>query len=269
MSNIKEQTINKLKTELKTKSIGQVIKYYPTISSTNEEARRVAELGAIEGTVVFADMQSGGRGRRNRVWESPVGGIWLTIILRPKIAPVHAPIITLLTGIAGVNTISKTTNLNSTLKWPNDIRINGKKVCGILTELTAEHDKVSYILVGLGFNVNNKISDFTKDLRSKVTTLSKELKYMVDRNQFIRQFFEEFENLYFKFIQDPERIIPKILKTWCQASDTIGRTVRVETINETIIGLAARLDRDGALIIKTINSKENRIIAGDCIYLEQ
>jgi BirA family biotin operon repressor/biotin-[acetyl-CoA-carboxylase] ligase len=269
MSNIKEQIIKKLKNGLNTKLIGQDIKYYSTLSSTNEEARRLADLGAIEGTVVLAETQTGGRGRRGRAWESPAGGIWFTILLRPRITPALAPLITLISGISGVNTISKIANLNSTLKWPNDIRINGKKVCGILTELTTEQDMVSYILVGLGFNVNNKVSDFPIELSDKATTLSEELNHELDRNLFTRDFFEEFENLYFNFVQNPDKYLSEILEEWRKVSDTLGRNVKIETISGVINGIAIDISPEGALILKKETGEELKIIAGDCIYLDQ
>lgn len=259
----------KLKTGLKTKFIGQEIKHYESIPSTNAEGRRLAEEGVDEGTVVISEEQTQGRGRRGRAWSSPKGGIWLTIILRPKIPPSYAPVITLLTGIVCAKTIEKVTKLKPTLKWPNDVHIKGKKVCGILTELSSEPDMVKYALVGLGINANNKISDFPKELQAQVTTLITELKQPINRVDFFQNLLMEFERLYIPFTKDPIVNIPKIIKSWCGISDTIGRDVKIETITGTIAGFATEISEDGSLIVVTKSGEKERIIAGDCIYLDQ
>lgn len=252
---------------LKTKLVGREIKYYSEISSTNEEGRRSAELGASDGTVIIAETQIRGRGRRGRAWASPLGGVWLSIILRPNIPPEHAPILTLLTGVAVARTIKLATNLTATLKWPNDVLINGNKVCGILTEISAEPDMINYVVIGLGINANITADKFPKDIRDLVTSLELELEHKVDRVKFTQLLFEEFEKYYLEFCSHDRQIIPEVLDGWRQLTDTLGREVKIETINGAIIGRATDIAEDGALLVLAENGMIRRIIAGDCIYL--
>jgi BirA family biotin operon repressor/biotin-[acetyl-CoA-carboxylase] ligase len=258
-----------IRSELKTKVIGRNINYHEALPSTNKEARVLAENEAANGTIIVAETQSSGRGRRGRSWESPPGGLWMTIVLRPSISPEKAPMLTLLTGMVVAQTIQDISGLEIKLKWPNDVRIGGKKVCGILTELSAEQDIVNYILVGLGINVNVTIDKFPKELRSQVTSISHELKHTIDRVEFAKQLLENFEKEYLDFAKDPETAIPIIIEHWRQLSDTIGRTVKVETITGSNVGLAKNIAPDGALIVESETGELIRIIAGDCVYLDQ
>ncbi len=258
-----------IKAGLQTKIIGRDIKYYTDISSTNEEARRLAEDGAKEGLIVTAETQNKGRGRRSRKWLSPKGGMWLTIVLRPNIAPRLAPLLTLLTGIVVARAIRSEFKLKATLKWPNDVRINGKKVCGILTELSSENEIVNYILIGLGINVNVSLHDFPKDLRNQITSLQEVLEHEVDKISFTRKILEGFEEEYLLFCRLEKKGITELIKNWRQLSDTLGRNIKIETITETLTGLAVDIAEDGALLVRTKIGEEHKILAGDCIYLDQ
>ena len=264
-----EEIGHKIIAGLDTKLIARELKYYPTITSTNQKARELAEADAPEGTMVIAETQDEGRGRRGRVWVSPKGGLWLTIVLRPHIPPNHAPIITLLTGVVVAKSIRDTTKLNATVKWPNDVRIHDKKVCGILTEINTEPEITNYILLGLGINVNIQKTNFPKELQNSVTSLQVELNSELDKIHFLQQLLMEFEKEYLKFSKSPAKNIPKVLKMWRQYSDTLGRNVKIETISGEISGLAADISNDGALIIVTEHGEEHKIVAGDCIYLDQ
>lgn len=258
-----------LRVGLETKIIGSVIRYFSELSSTNEEARRLADEGAHEGLVLIAETQSKGRGRLGRQWFSPRGGLWLTIVLRPKIAPNHAPLLTLLSGVAVARCIRDTAGLKATLKWPNDVRIKGKKVCGILTEMRAEQDVINYVLIGLGINVNLSVKQFPKDLRKMVTSIQEETNKEIKRIVFTQELLKEFEQEYVIFCKDTIRRIPEVIRTWRSLSDTLGRNVMVETSVGTLKGLAADIAEDGALVIITETGEEHKIVAGDCIYLNQ
>ena len=147
---------------IKTETLGKEIKYYSEIGSTNEEAKKLARDNAKEGTLVIADKQVSGKGRLGKVWDSPRGtGIWMSLILRPHIMPSEAGQLTLIAGLNMCEAIEKITGLKAEIKWPNDIIINSKKVCGILTEMSAELEQIKYVIVGIGVNVNN--SHFPKD----------------------------------------------------------------------------------------------------------
>jgi BirA family biotin operon repressor/biotin-[acetyl-CoA-carboxylase] ligase len=243
--------------------LGREIIYYSKVTSTNEVARDLANHGADDGAIVLADIQSRGRGI------SPYGGLWLTIILRPKIPPHHAPVLTLLTGVVVAEVIQKMTGLKTTLKWPNDVRINEKKVCGILTELSAEQDLISYILVGIGLNVNLSVKKFPKELRDYATSIEIEFKKKLNRVEIGQRLLNKFEKEYLHLCENLPESIKKIVKKWRLLSDTLGRHVKIETISGTTEGLAADIESDGALLIITDNGEEERIIAGDCVYLDQ
>jgi BirA family biotin operon repressor/biotin-[acetyl-CoA-carboxylase] ligase len=257
-----------LKSEPTTQIIGKEIFYYSTLSSTNKVARNKAEEDAPDGSIIIAETQGSGRGRRGRSWESPPGGLWFTIILKPKLAPMYAPIITLLTGIACANAINNNTRLETTLKWPNDVRIKGKKVCGVLTELSTGPDLVNYILVGLGINVNNKFSDFPFELQTKATTLKHELNRQVNRKELLKEFLSEFEMLYLPFTEEPQKQNHKIINMWCKISDTIGKDVVIETVSGSMSGVAVDISKNGSLVLENKWGKREEIIAGDCIYIE-
>jgi BirA family biotin operon repressor/biotin-[acetyl-CoA-carboxylase] ligase len=172
-------------------------------------------------------------------------------------------------GVACAKAIEKITKLKTTLKWPNDVHIKGKKVCGILTEISSEPNKVRYIIVGLGINVNNEHSDFPKQLQAQVTTLLHELKKPVNRVDLFQELLMEFERLYIPFAVDPVKKIPEIIQSWREISDTIGRDVKIETISGSIAGLAVEISEDGSLLVETKSGEKKKIIAGDCIYLDQ
>jgi BirA family biotin operon repressor/biotin-[acetyl-CoA-carboxylase] ligase len=262
------KVIEQLKTGLQTKIIGKDIKYFQELPSTNDQARQLANAGADEGIVVLSDVQTEGRGRRGRFWESPAGGMWLTIILRPKIAPSKAPLLTLLTGSIVAQIIRDKYELEAMLKWPNDVRIDGKKVCGILTELNTEKDAVNFVLIGVGINVNNPSEMFPDELRPVVTTLREEIGHEVDKIELIKEFLMKFENKYIRFCEQETQSYADLIDTWRQLSDTIGRDVSIETITGSVLGQVDNITDDGALIIVTENGERIKILAGDCVYLE-
>ena len=188
---------------LQTAFVGKKVIYYPQLASTMDAARREAQRGASEGTVIIAGAQTGGRGRMKRTWLSPQGNIALSIILRPDVS--YLPYLVMLASLAVVRSIEAVTGLKPKIKWPNDILIGGKKVCGILTELSAEQDMVDYVLVGVGLNANVKVNQFPKMLQSQVTSIQKEFARKIDRVAFTQRFFEEFEKMYLAFTSDPSR----------------------------------------------------------------
>lgn len=145
--------------------LGNKIYYYSVIGSTNEAAKKLAQEGTPHGTLLIAERQEKARGRMGRAWSSPHGGIWLSIILRPNLAPQEAPKLTMMTAVAVTEAIIEKTGINARIKWPNDILIDGEKACGILTEMSAEMDAVNYVIVGIGINVNNE--DFPSELKNK------------------------------------------------------------------------------------------------------
>jgi len=264
-----QDSLKILKDNLSTEKLGHEILYFQKLSSTNDEARKQSETGVSEGLVVIADVQTEGRGRRGRLWESPIGGLWFTIVLRPDIEIKSAPLLTLLTGMVVANTIRSQFKLNATLKWPNDVRINGKKVCGILTELSTEKEKINFVLIGVGLNVNNATDQFPEELQPTVTTLVEETGHDIDKNNLILALLQEIEQAYLRFCEKQTENSLEIISKWRELSDTIGRNVKIETVSSSFSGRAIDISENGALIVKNSSGEIQRIIAGDCIYLNQ
>jgi BirA family biotin operon repressor/biotin-[acetyl-CoA-carboxylase] ligase len=240
---------------LDTKIIGKKILFLKEVDSTNNRAKQIA-LEEKEGAVVISEKQTSGRGRRGRKWESPEGGIAISFILKPNVSPERAPQMTLISSLALVETLNKIHNgLNAKIKWPNDILISGKKISGILTELSADMEKINYVVVGVGVNLNSTV----ENLPENATSLKIETKEQVSIKQFLKSFFDHYDKLYLEYLNGG---IDQIIERWKKNSDTIGKKVKIIGINETYEGLAKDIDENGALILKT-NEKEIKVYSGD------
>jgi len=257
-------TSGEIKAGLRTKVIGKDIKYFKETESTNIIAREIAS-SVGEGTVVIAESQTSGRGRLGRKWISPEGGIWLSIILKPRIEPVYAPRITLLAGVSVAKTMQGF-GLPAKIKWPNDILVNGKKVCGILTEIGAEVDIIDYLVVGIGIDANVDTSTFPEEYRDNSTSLEKEMGHKINRVEFVQKLLEEFEALYTKFQKDG---FSQILEEWRNMSATIGQWVKITAQMRTIYGEAIGVDNEGALIVETGEGHLEKIVAGNCEHMRR
>lgn len=183
---------------LKTRRMGKEIRYFSQIDSTNQYAKRIAEEGALDGTLIIADEQTAGKGRSGRHWVTPPGeAIAFTLILRPKLTTDRISMVTLVMGLAVVQAINALYNLGAGIKWPNDAVVNGKKICGILTEMSAEISEIHYIVIGVGINAN--LTHFPEEIKSIATSLKLELGREVNRAELIARIMEEFERFYAKF----------------------------------------------------------------------
>ncbi len=253
-----------IKAGLKTSMMGKNIHYFKETESTNTLARDMA--GSVdEGTVVIAESQTGGRGRMGHKWISPEGGIWLSVVLKPRMQPLHAPRITLLAGVAVAKTI-RNFGLPAKIKWPNDVLINGKKVCGILTEIGAEMDSIQYVVVGVGIDANVDTETFPEEFRDSSTSLKNELGYDINRVEFVQKLLIELEALYLKFQKES---FTSIMEEWRMMSATIGQWVKITTQSRIIYGEAVGVDSDGALIIETGEGRLEKIVAGNCEHLRR
>ena len=235
-----------------TKYIGNETEYHDFVESTNDIAVERAREGVEEGYVVLADEQTGGRGRRERVWESPSGGIWTSVVLRPDFAPRDASLVTLAASVAVARAVEET-DVEPTIKWPNDVLIDGEKLCGILVEMEADAESISHAVVGIGLNANAKprVPD------SSPTSLAEHVG-KVDRAVLTANLLAELEDAY--------ESGDGILDEWRERSSTLGREVRVETPNETVEGVAESIDATGALVVST-DEGERVVTAGDCVHL--
>lgn len=240
---------------LETKIIGKKILFFEEVDSTNNKAKQIA-LGENEGTVVISEMQTSGRGRRGREWYSPKGGVYVSFVLKPNVSPEKASQLTLVSSLALVETLnSMDNNLNAKIKWPNDILISGKKISGILTELSADVEKINYIVVGVGINLNTEKGI----LPENGTSLKIEMKEEVSIKLFLKSFLEHYDSIYQEYINGK---IDLIIERWKNNSDTLGKKVKIIGINETFEGLAKDIDENGALILQT-KEKEIKVYSGD------
>jgi len=242
--------------------IGQQIHYFDELISTNTTAKELAN-SADEGTIVVAEVQKEGRGRLGREWISPRGGIWMSVILKPTISLVHASRLTLVAGVAITKAMRKL-GVDACIKWPNDILIGGKKVCGILTEVNAEIERVNYIVVGIGINANVNMNDFTGNVKNIATTLWSEIGKPIDRVSFIQDMLFEIEQEYIKFRTQP---FTGILDEWISLSDTIGHQVTITTPHKIFEGKAVGITGDGALVVEDPGGRRENVMAGLCIYV--
>jgi BirA family biotin operon repressor/biotin-[acetyl-CoA-carboxylase] ligase len=200
-----------------------------------------------------------------REWFSPKGGIWLSVVLRPRVSPGEVPKLALMLGVAVAKALLLE-GLECRLKWPNDVLVDDKKVCGILTEIDAEMDMVNYIIAGVGINVNNNLMDFPPEFRDAATTLKAELGREVPRAPIVRHFLEELERAYSLFSSGESSTM---LEEWRSLSGTLGRKVRIVTHSRTFEGVATNIDDDGALLLRLKNGNTVRILSGDCIHLKE
>jgi len=247
---------------LSTNYIGKVIDYFPELKSTNITAKEKALHRAeriVEGRLIIAERQSAGKGRLGREWFSPAGGIWLSIILYPQLSPSYISRITLMTAVAVVQAIKVYTQIESQIKWPNDVLINEKKVCGILTEMSTELDMINWVVIGIGINVNINIWDFPEDIQKNTTSLKETSGKEISRVKLLQAFLWEFEKYYEKL---KKKEFSSILKEWKLYSHTLGRKIRVDMGEKIIIGEAVEINEEGVLILKKEDGELIKIISG-------
>lgn len=249
-----------IQARLTTSVFGRDIHYFSDTESTNNVAKKLAAEGCPEGAIVVAESQQGGKGRLSRGWFSPFAkGIWLSIVLRPPFSPQDAPKCTLLAAVALNRAIRKVGRITCGIKWPNDILYQGKKMVGILTEMSAEMDAINYVVIGAGINVNVDQIDFPENLSGIATSLSAAAGHPVDRMTLLCEILEQLELSYNTAVQEG---FEQILDDWREQSITLGQTVDVFGVNRTFSGIAQNIDGEGALLVKTDKGTE-RVLAGD------
>jgi BirA family biotin operon repressor/biotin-[acetyl-CoA-carboxylase] ligase len=236
---------------------GWRIDFHREVGSTQEVARELAVGGASEDMVVVAEQQSNGRGRLGRSWVSPLGGVYLSFILRPQLKPIEILRLPLLAGVAVAEALREVSGLQPSLKWPNDVLLGGMKVGGILCELDAETDSVNHIILGIGVNVNNETP---RKLKRIATSLKEECGMLFSRAEFIRCLLDKMESLYLK--SKHEGFEP-ILAAWKKLSSTLGSEVIAGSLGEEIEGKAVDIDRNGALLLRKSDGELVRVVAGD------
>ncbi len=242
------------------------IHYFSEIDSTNSYASRLAAQGAAEGEIVVADTQTQGRGRLGRQWISPPQtNLYLSIILRPRLAPADAPQITLMAAVALADTIGSFVPVRPSIKWPNDILLNGKKVAGILTELSCVADSVDFVILGIGMNINFRPDEMPADIRERATSLFAVIDKKVSRPAVLRRLIHDLDRCYGEL---EEFGFDGLAPRWEARFGFRGRRVRIELLGQVLLGCAKGIDRDGALIIEGDDGCLQRVLAGDVIPVE-
>lgn len=252
--------------KLKTQFIGKKIRYLENTPSTIWVGKQMCsegDVGRMHGMVIIAEEQTGGIGRMGRAWASPSGGIWITVVLKPRVPIDHVFMITMAGSIAVARAIRKEFDIGALIKWPNDIYIGNKKVAGLLLELAAEADTVHYCLLGIGIDVNVTLSQFSPSLQKDITSISAEVGHEVDRASLLARILKEFESHYL-LLESGE--YETIIREWKSLSCTLENRVQIRTLKNSFEGEAIDIDEFGALIIRKDNGKIERVIAGDCYH---
>jgi len=245
------------------KVVGRDIRVFQETASTNDIAEKLARDGVKEGVVVFAESQSKGRGRLGRKWISPARkGLWFSVLLRPDLRPQAATQLTVAAATALFRAIRDVSGLTPEIKWPNDILIKGRKVAGVLTELSAELDHVNHLILGIGVDVNQTTTDFPTELRKIATSLKVEAGRHIQRAELAAAIMRELDRDYARIASHD---FNEVADEWQQQCSTIGQRVAIHIGDRVIQGHAEALDDDGALLLRTQHGRLERVIGGDVI----
>jgi len=245
---------------LQTRFIGRNIFYYPqSLCSTNELAAQLAGKGAPDGSLVVTEEQTGGRGRLGRSWFSPFGkGIFFSMILYPPVNPVDAPPVTMLVAVAVARAVQEVVGVKPGIKWPNDLLLEGKKFCGILTEMNAEIERIKYLIIGTGINAN--MDDFPSEIRDIAVSLKEYTGRPVSRVKLLQVFLKEMEHLYCLWLQEGFSPVLGLWKGYCV---TLNCPVKVSSLKESIEGWAHDVDEKGSLILRLADGSLKSFTAGE------
>ncbi|HYB68485.1 MAG TPA: biotin--[acetyl-CoA-carboxylase] ligase [Candidatus Acidoferrales bacterium] len=255
---------SKLQEGLRTRLLGKSILFSEEVASTNEWAKKLASRGALEGWVAIAETQTHGRGRLDREWISPLGGLWFSLILRPKQRLAKAAKLTYVGGLAVAETLHEEYGLSAQTKWPNDVLVNGRKICGILGEASTMGKEINYVILGIGINANFDAERvLPESIRAGATSLETELNRRIQLEGLFIRLLEKLEATYALYNR---RGFSFILKQWKKYACFLGKEVEVRDRIEKTIGLAYDVDMDGSLILMLENGVFKHVFAGE-VYL--
>ena len=251
----------KIDQHLATKRFGRNIHYLQSCPTTQPIAHQLAQAGEPDGSIVICEEQTAGKGRLARPWTSTQGkGIWMSVIIRPEIPPTKAPQLTLVAAVAVTRAIEDIAGVRAEIKWPNDLLINGKKCTGILTELQADIDRVHAIILGIGVNVNQQLSDFPEEIQSIATSVQMVTGKTVDRAELVARILHHLEiytDLYVKHGFEPLKLL------WESYSCTLGKRIKAIMIHQEIEGVALGITNEGILQVKTDDGQIHGIYSAD------
>ena len=258
--------IDRITKGLEAKCLGGKFHYFAELGSTNVHARTLAEQGAAQGEVVIAEAQTDGRGRLGRRWESPPGvNIYFSVILRPRLLPVHAPQITLMAAVALAETVAPLIEQAPVIKWPNDILVNGKKLAGVLSEAACNPERIDHVILGIGLNLNYRVVSMPAEIRRRATSVTDLTGNEIDRESVMIRLIQNLDRCYGELEECGfETLRPR----WDKFFGLRGRRVRIENHEQVVTGRALGIDRNGALVVEDEFGELQNIYAGDVIPLE-
>jgi BirA family biotin operon repressor/biotin-[acetyl-CoA-carboxylase] ligase len=246
-----------------TKIMGKKIIHYEVVDSTNVVALKLALAGEEEGTCIIAESQEKGKGRMGRKWCSPIGkNIYMSVIVRPPIHPSVVYPMTFLSSLAVSDTIKELTGEDPVLKWPNDVLMNGKKICGTLLELSTEADMVRFVVIGVGLNINMEPDEIDEEILNKASSLAMETKKVYERASLCGMLLSALEKYYLLFRQKGEE---EICRIWEERALIRGKYIEINQMGESYQGICEGVDKDGAILL-SIDGKTKKIIAGDVSF---
>lgn len=244
---------------LATRELGRTLHHYETVESTNSKAFELAHEGGFHGEVIVTEHQTAGKGRRGRAWSSPAGkSLAMSVILRPEIAPARAPELTLVAAVALAQTL-RDSGVEAKIKWPNDVQIGGKKVAGILTELSADVERVHFVVLGIGVNLNAETGDFPPEVAEIATSVQVVRRSPVHRALFTAALLGQLETWVDKWTDEG---FEPVRAAWKELSSTLGEEVLVRADNRELRGIAEDIDPSGALLLR-VGDKLERVLSGD------
>ncbi len=255
--------VDEVQQTLCTKRFGREILFFHEITSTNDRAKDLARYGASEGTVLITEVQTAGRGRSGKEWISPSGGLWFSVIVRPKAAATETAGLLFVPSVAVVEVLNETYKLQAETKWPNDVLVHGKKICGVLVETNITGIKVKFALLGIGLNANlDPEKSLPEKLRSVSTSLQNELNCGVQLEDLLRRLLEKMEITYDGFLA---RGSNSIVEQWKKYTSFLGKDAQVLDGNTVMSGVAENVDKDGALILRLADGTTQRVY-GDATF---
>lgn len=253
--------VDSVRDGLAAQRLGTEFHYFAEIGSTNSYARWLAEQGAREGELVIAESQTDGRGRLGRHWVSPPNvNLYFSLILRPKLAPARAPQITLMAAVALVEALQPFLPVAPIIKWPNDILVDGKKLAGILTEMSCGPERVDFVILGIGVNINYPPDLMPKEIRQRATSVLAERQKKIRREDFLQRLIHDLDRCYGEI---EEVGFGALAPRWEAYFGLRGQRVRIELLDQVMVGTAKGIDQDGALLLEDDRGEVQRVIAGD------
>lgn len=245
---------------LSTSEIGRRLVVLDEVDSTNNEAKRQAECGACSGTIIISEKQTAGKGRRGRNWTSPKDcSVFMTVLLKPDMPPSRASMLTLVAAMAVRHAVYEVSGVEAMIKWPNDLVCDGKKICGILTEMSAEMDYINYVIIGIGINVN--MEEFPEEIADKASSLSLCCGKRLDRNRIIASFCNAFERVYARFMPDCD--MKNLMEEYNAVLVNLGKPVRVMDMENVCEGISEGINEKGELLVRKADGTVERILSGE------